>query len=472
VKEATEAGVSYFSSAGNNNLKNGNRNIASWEAPEYRDASSCPAAIAAFSQSLEAEGEAGLNPAHCMDFDPGAGVDEAFRITVSKGATLIADLQWAEPWEGVKTNLDAFLLGPEGAVVSASIADNVHGSKRPFELVSWENETSAAANVQLVINRFEGAGNPRLKFALLQNGDGVTSTNYETSTGEDVVGPTIFGHNGSEDAISVGAVPYDSEEAPERYSSRGPVTHYFGPVTGAGPAASLGSPQLLEKPDLVATDGGADTFFGECQDAWRFFGTSASAPHAAAVAALEREADPSASAEKVEEAMKGSARPVGFFPPTAVGAGLIDAVGAIESLGVAASDPGAEVAEPPPPGPCLPPREPGGIQPHAVEPQSPPTPPVALPVHRSRPRTFFLQRPSKVIRTRHQQAKAVFRFGSDESEASFVCRVDGSFFRSCPARLARQFTLGWHVIKVAALDTAGNGDKTPASYSFKVKRVR
>ena len=88
------------------------------------------------------------------------------------------------------------------------------------------------------------------------------------------------------------------------------------------------------------------------------------------------------------------------------------------------------------------------------------------------PRTFFLQRPSKVIRTHHHQAKAVFRFGSNESEASFVCRVDGSFFRPCPARLARQFPLGWHVVKVAARDAAGNGDKTPASYSFKVKRVR
>lgn len=88
------------------------------------------------------------------------------------------------------------------------------------------------------------------------------------------------------------------------------------------------------------------------------------------------------------------------------------------------------------------------------------------------PRTFFLQRPSKVIRTHHHEAKAVFRFGSNESEASFVCRVDGSFFRPCPARLARRFTLGRHVIKVAARDAAGNGDKTPAGYSFKVKRVR
>jgi hypothetical protein len=473
VKEATEAGVSYFSSAGNNNLKNGGgKNIASWEAPEYRDANGCPAAIVNFSQSLEGEGEPGLNPAHCMDFDPSGGVDRAFRVTVSNGATLVVDLQWAEPWEGVATNLDAFLLGPKGSVVSASFVDNVHGSKKPFELVSWENETGAAADVQIVINRFEGSADPRLKFALLQNGGGVTSTE-EFSGGEDVVGPTIFGHNGAEKAISVGAVPYDSEEAPEVYSSRGPVTHYFGPVTGTGPALPLG-PQLLAKPDMVATDGGANTFFGSCDgEVRRFFGTSASAPHAAAVAALIREAEPAANAEAVEKAMKESARPVGSFPATAIGSGLIDAVGALEKLGVVASEPGAEVAEPPAPGPCLPPREPaGGTQSHSIETLPTPTPPIEPPVRASRPRTFFLQRPAKVVRTVSRRAKVVFLFGSDQPGVSFACRIDGGLFRRCSPRLVRRFPLGWHTVKVAALDAAGIGDKTPASYRFKVKRVR
>ncbi len=476
VKKATEAGVSYFSSAGNNNLKNGGRNIASWEAPEYRDAGGCPAAVVAFSESLEAEGEPGLDPAHCMDFDPDGGVDGAFRITVSNQATLIADLQWAEPWEGVETDLDAFLLGPKGSVVSASFADNVLESKKPFELVSWENETGAAANVWLVINRFAGSGDPRLKFALMQNGGGVTATEYETSAGGDVVGPTIFGHNGSEGAISVGAVPYDNDGVPEVYSSRGPVTHYFGPVSDAVAAPPLGSPQLLDKPDVVATDGGANTFFGSCEeDAWRFFGTSASAPHAAAVAALEREAAAGATNVEIEEAMEKSARPVGLFPPTAIGAGLIDAVGAIEELGVVPSNPGAEVAEPPPPGPCLPPREPGHVQPQQpaeTQPTPPPQPQVTQPASVSRPRTFFRRRPTKVVRTFHRRARVVFLFGSNEPGASFACRIDGGPFRPCRTRLVRRFPLGWHTVRVAARDAVGNGDKTPASYRFKVKRVR
>ena len=86
-----------------------------------------------------------------------------------------------------------------------------------------------------------------------------------------MVGPTIFGHNGAEDAMSVGAIRFNATEAPEAFSSRGPVTHYFEPVEGVTPAEPLGSPQILAKPDVVATDGGANTFFGSCEsNTWRF----------------------------------------------------------------------------------------------------------------------------------------------------------------------------------------------------------
>ena len=48
----------------------------------------------------------------------------------------------------------------------AAAEDNVGGTQRPFEFLSWENE-GARQEVQLAINRFNGAL-PRLKFALLQ----------------------------------------------------------------------------------------------------------------------------------------------------------------------------------------------------------------------------------------------------------------------------------------------------------------
>jgi Subtilase family len=482
VREVTEGGVNYFSSAGNNNLINGGRDIASWEAPQYRDSSGCPAALVGLSESLEDEGESGLEPTHCMDFNPSVGIDRTFRITLLKDETLIVDLQWAEPWEGVADDIDAYLLGPEGAVVAGSIEDNIAGSQQPFELVAWENETGAAANVQLVVNRYSGANDPRLKIALLQNGGGVTSTEYESSAGEDVVGPTIFGHNGAADAMSVGAIRYSATEAPEIFSSRGPVTHYFAPVNGVSPATELPSPETLLKPDVVATDGGANTFFGSCSgDAWRFFGTSAAAPHAAAVAALERDAAPAAEATAVNNAQRDGASTVGAFPPAAVGAGMIDAVAAIEELGVSPPAPGALPEPPPAPISCT-----------SVEPEPEPEPkPKPLPtpqppgnsgggptakqnsngVDRTAPSTFFRQRPAAIVRTAGRTARAAFRFGSNESGVSFLCKFDRSAFRLCRARTVRSFGLGRHVLRVKARDAAGNTDDTPAVYRFRVKRV-
>ena len=142
-----------------------------------------------------------------------------------------------------------------------------------MEIVQWENKSALPANVNLAINRFSG-GSPRLKFALLENGSGVTKTEYPKSEGGDVVGPTIFGHAGAASAIALAAVRYDKSSEPETYSSRGPVTHYFGPVSGPAPAAALLSPETIAKPDVAATDCGATTFFAHRSNGvtWRFCG--------------------------------------------------------------------------------------------------------------------------------------------------------------------------------------------------------
>lgn len=474
VNEAVAAGSAYFSAAGNDNLIDGQgRNIASWEAPEFRDSLSCPGAIVALSEKIEEEEGVGkgLNPSHCMDFDPGPGKDDTFGITVAKGETLVADLQWAEPFAGVGTDLDAFLLGPQGEPVASSIEDNASasGTQKPVEVVEWENDSGAVAHVQLVINRFSG-GDPRLKFALLENGGGVIATEYPESSGGDVVGPTIFGHSGAASAVSVGAAPFFDGEEPEEYSSRGPVAHYFGPVTGTTPAAPLEPAEVLAKPDITATDGGADTFFGSCvAHTWRFFGTSAAAPHAAAVAALELQREPAATPAKVREAMVESASPVGAFAPDAVGAGLVDAPEAIAKL-TSVPFPGGTQFTPPAPQNCgFAPAPETGPPPPASPP--PTNEPIVAEAHRRRPRTLFRQRPGRVVRTDGSSARVVFRFGSDQAGVSFTCRIDGGLFRPCPERLARRFGLGSHVVLVVAQDAAGDADRSPAAFRFKVKHV-
>lgn len=480
--KAVEGGATYLSAAGNDNLIDAEGNeIASWGTPAFRDSGSCPQEVRVLPVSF-------FNGSHCLDFDPGPAVDRTFGIKVKPHRTLAVDLQWAEPWYGVKTDLDAYLLDAEGHLIEGEVTDNVFKTQRPTEILQWVNEASATRTVQLVVNRFSG-GTPPLKLALLENGSGVSATEYPRSSETDTVGPTVFGHSAGENAISVGAihVPTSTEpivERPEPYSSRGPVDHEFGPVVGTTPAKALEAPQILSKPDVTASDCGVTTFFAsfvQAEGVWRFCGTSAAAPHAAGVAALMLDAEPGASPADVRTALQESAAPIGSPPvgPCAVGAGLIDAVGGIEALPVAGGYVPPACAFP------LPEDRIGDAEARAAGDwglEAPPAPPTvtaaASPTVAGearelvRPRTFIRTHPAHLIRTRRGTARVVFRFGSDQDGVHFVCRIDDGLFQPCPRRLVRTLGIGLHTLRVAARSAEGLGDATPAFYRFRIKRIR
>lgn len=471
AQNVTKSGVAYFSAAGNDNLidESGN-DIASWEAPAFHDALGCPALLVA---------AAGASTNHCMDFDPsGAGEDDTFGITVEEGETLTVDLQWAEPWFGVETDLDVFLLNAAGEPLEEEVGGEsfLVGSTRdnfstqtPFEFFQWENP-GPEQEVQLAINRCFAACNPsasttnapRLKFGMLENGGGVSETEYPESSEGDVVGPTVFGHSGARGAISVAAVPsplfpFFSTGGLEDYSSRGPVTNYFGPVISSSPATALESPELISKPDLAATDCGVTTFFSfKFEGKSRFCGTSAAAPHAAAVGALMLQRNPSLSPFELRSALADSAQPVGAFGEDAIGAGLVNALGALELVPAEGGGGGSgestfTVVEPPP------------SSPNVSETRS----------VRSAPTTFFRKRPRKLILARRRTVKLAFRFGSDQGGVTFLCKVDRGRFHRCNAWLVRRYGIGPHVLRVKARrNSDGATDATPARYRFRVKRLR
>ena len=517
INRVTAAGVEYFTAAGNDNIFDAmGREIASWEAPRFRDSGSCPAALAS-------NPELG-DPTHCMQFGS-SPTDNTFGVTVEAGASLTVDLQWAEPWYGVHTDLDAFLLNSAGEPIEEEIepgkdvpvggyGDNIK-TQKPVEVFQWENKTHSSQEVKLAINHCFGklcneeaseTLMPRLKLALLENGGGVTETQYPTPSEGSTVGPTIFGHSGAPSAITVGAERYDDDSAPEGYSSRGPVTHYFGPVSGTSPAPELPVAETISKPNLVASDCGVTTFFASLEGGvWRYCGTSAAAPHAAGVAALMLQSNPSLTVAQVRAGLVASAQPVGTFGPNAVGAGLVDAFGAV-----------ARVALPPTitftqvpkaisrirtPTIAFTANRPVGFScsldgsaPQACS--SPYIPATALADGRHRfevsgadiagnvgsssvsfavetepPKTFFAKHPEKLIRTHKRKVRETFRFASNESGVSFFCAVDRGPFHRCGVKLSRWFGLGKHTVRVKARDAAGNVDPTPAVFRFRVVRV-
>ena len=487
VAKVTAAGVTYLSAAGNNNLGPAKEpGIGSWETPEFRDTENpayCPIPV-------------GVAARHCLDFNPGLGEDNTFGITIEKDKPIRITVGWSEPWYDVKADLDAYLLRyvpvklakvpGETEVVSLDNRDNVNG--KPAAFVAWQNteppETEGETEeVMLVINRCFGnacnpeassTAEPRVKLILLQNGSSVVETEYEESKGGDVVGPTIFGHNGTASAITVGASSFSSdgvhinaEGIPEDYSSHGPETHYYGPVLNSTPAAKLTTPEVVEKPDVVATDCAANTFFGQYYlGFWRFCGTSAAAPHAAAVIALMHQANPAKTPVQLKSALIGTAKPVTGYGTSVVGSGLVRARQAVEALAPLApfSDPPSTVIAPAPPAPPTP-------EVPIVNPTpAPTTNPGATGVEPA-PTTKIKKHPPKLVKSRVGRTKLSFKFATDQKGASFECSVDKSGWSKCGSHYNAYFLLGAHELKVRARGSDGKVDPIPAVFKFTIKLV-
>jgi hypothetical protein len=467
IRKVTAEGVVYLTAAGNDNLieSGTGKEIGSWERSEFRDAT-CPSAVVPY------VGEASSS---CMNFSP-SGTDSTFGITVAAGSTLIVDLQWAEPWYGVKSDLDAYLLNAAGtSILAARQTNNGEGSgaiPQPVEILSWTNTGSVSTTVQLAVNRCilncnpaaSFAAKPRLKFVLLEDGAGVSKTEYPSSNAAAgiTVGPTIYGHAGSAAAITLAAVNFEESPTapvqPEPYSSRGPVTHYFDPVSGTAPAAKLAVPELLEKPNLTATDCASTTFFANLwADGWHFCGTSEAAPHAAAVAALMRQTDPHASPDDILTAMEGSATAfTGVSARTAVGAGLLNAGAALAALG------GAPVDDPADQSPGSSEEEAAGALPTERE----ATPTIGAQAGEPLPVVTITSGPGSL----GDENRPTFEF-TVTGAASLVCQLDGRAPEACasPYTPATALADGAHSFLVTATNAQGRG--ASATYAFRVDTV-
>ena len=179
----------------------------------------------------------------------------------------------------VTTDYNLLFFDGDGNFLGAA-ADNNPLSGRPIELAGMSGEGDV---VQIVIARASPpVGAPsanRLRYVMFGG--------WQVEEYHQPLAPTLFGHPAARGAIGVGAYNPFTPEIPEDFTSAGGNLQFFFDRNGN----RLAQPDVRPKPELSGTDGVNTTFFvadtARDPDAFpNFFGTSASAPHAAAIAAL------------------------------------------------------------------------------------------------------------------------------------------------------------------------------------------
>ncbi len=168
-----------------------------------------------------------------------------------------------------------------------------------YEVVSVQNTTGIVQEIAIAINRFAGPNPEVIKF--IDFGSSVPPNEVNSSPGG-----TCVGHANAAGAVAVGASAYFNTE---EFGDRPALINFFSSVGGVplylnADGSRKAHPEVREKPLITGPDGGNNTFFGgdaESDGLPNFFGTSASAPHVAAVAALMLEAHPSLSPEEMKE---------------------------------------------------------------------------------------------------------------------------------------------------------------------------
>ena len=321
VNSVVAGGVAYFSSAGNNG-----RNAY--------ESGFRPGPVLAIDAIPSATGAPRFFGGTAHDFDPGAGTDTFQRITLPSGGSFVMSFQWSSPAfsvsgaPGSQNDLDVYILNASATqVVGGSISDNVGND--PIEFLSFTNTTGATADFNIMIVNFTGADPGLMKYVLFNFPGAIQE--FATNSG------AIYGHANAVGATAVGAARYSNTPA---FGVSPPIIESFS-SSGTTPilfdlAGNPVSDPRSTKPEIVAPNGANTTFFGSDSDGDgfpNFFGTSAAAPHAAAVAALLLQATPTLSPFQVYARLKNTAIDMatpGFDNQT--GAGLIQADAALATV--------------------------------------------------------------------------------------------------------------------------------------------
>ncbi|HET6980347.1 MAG TPA: S8 family serine peptidase [Pyrinomonadaceae bacterium] len=307
VNDVTAAGAMYFSSAGNSgNLTQGTSGV--WEG-DFVDGGAAAAPLPSPTPASRLHNFGGQN----------------FNVLNVANTAAPVSLYWSDPLGASANDYDLFRLNSTGTTVQASSTNIQSGTQDPYEQVTQ------AAGSRLVIVKKAGSAD---RFLHLNTNRGQLSIRTAGQT---------HGHSQAADAYSVAATPavgpfpnpFSTANITENFTSDGPRRTFFqgnGTAYTPGNFSSTGG-LVRQKPDITAADGVQVTGVGGFGSP--FFGTSAAAPHAAAIAALMKSANPTFTPAQIRTALTSSAIDIMSAGTDNVsGVGIIDAFSATQALGV------------------------------------------------------------------------------------------------------------------------------------------
>jgi hypothetical protein len=150
----------------------------------------------------------------------------------------------------------------------------------PFEAFGFTNNNTTAKQYGLFVEHAGGDPNKLLKIQVFDR---------SIVDDDDTDSPTIGGHNAAAGALAIGAAPFYRPDTAEPFTSHGPTMILYD-----ADGNRLDTPEIRSTPALTGIDGINTSFFFS-DTSWdddsfpNFFGTSASTPHVAAIAALVME---------------------------------------------------------------------------------------------------------------------------------------------------------------------------------------
>lgn len=224
------------------------------------------------------------------DFSGGESEVKDLRLDISPGKGVTVIMQWNDKFGRSGNDYDLYLYNRETGEEIAQSIYSQDGNDDPLEAVNETNTSNEILPLGIGVNKYAGEDR-ELEIYIYHHG-GVKVYPYHINSAD-----SIFGHQAASDVITVGALNADDSGRVTYYSSRGPVE------------IDYPEPELRKKPDICGIDGvsitGAGGFYSP------FYGTSAAAPHVAALAALTWSAAPELTGAELRENLLSTAVDLG-----------------------------------------------------------------------------------------------------------------------------------------------------------------